>query len=97
MTILLALSTMLRVSEIASIAKSSIIFSERSLTFTLAKPRKWQPSGPLAGFHLRRLEDYSTCPLECLREYIGRTEVFRHKANESSRFISATFRHLPVS
>ena len=43
-TSLLALSTLLRVSEIAGIHKKCIIFSEESVEFSLSKPRKWQRS-----------------------------------------------------
>ena len=54
-TSLMALSTLMRVSEIAGIDKKSIIFSEKAVEFSLSKPRKWQRSGTLATFKLNKV------------------------------------------
>ena len=93
---LLALSSMLRVSEVAAREKTSIRFSEEAVKFALAKYRKWQRSGSLAKFTIRSLSEKSTCPVKCLGEYIGRSEKSRNGTNESSLFISTTPSHLPV-
>ena len=43
---LLAISTLLRTSELASLEKESLVFSETGAYLTLSRPRKSQRSGP---------------------------------------------------
>ena len=95
-TSLLALSTLLRVSEIAGIDKKSIIFSEEAVEFSLSRPRKWQRSGTLATFKLNKLKEENVCPVECLGHYIGRTERLRGQDNQDVLFISTTPPHHPT-
>lgn len=44
---LLAIASLLRTAELASIGKDSIIFTSDGVQFTLLRPRKSQSSGPL--------------------------------------------------
>ena len=77
LAVLLALSTFLRVSEIASIERSSIIVSESDVQFSLGKPRKTQKSGRLSLFSLKRLPDPLLCPVNCLGYYVYVTDPLR--------------------
>ena len=85
---LLALATLLRVSELASIAFSSVKLSQKSVRFALSKPRKAQRNGSLQTFTLAACPDQNTCPVETLRSYIVRTSVNRPPSPEGMLFIS---------
>jgi hypothetical protein len=65
---------LLRVSELASIPFASVVFLERSVRFSLSKPRKAQRSGPLPSFLLPVCPGPNTCPVEALKSYIARSE-----------------------
>lgn len=65
---LIALATMLRAAEIASIAGHTIAFSAESVTLTLTKPRKAQHSGALRSVELRSWDHADQCPVSCLRQ-----------------------------
>jgi integrase len=94
---ILALATMLRTAELASINKQSIQISEPSITFLLSRPRKPKKRGPLHSFTLRRLDNDRVCPVSCLSSYIARTQNIRPQANRGSVFISLKKPHSPVS
>ena len=85
-TILLALATFLRVSEIASIDFSSVKQSDTRIVFSLSELRKWQRTGSLQSFSLKLLEDDLICPVRTILEYIRRTADVR--GNCTSLFIS---------
>ena len=76
-TILLALATFLRVSEIASIDFSSVKQSDTRIVFSLSELRKWQRTGSLQSFSLKFLEDDLICPARTILEYIRRTAHVR--------------------
>lgn len=77
LSILLALSTFLRVGELAHIERNSIQFSEGEATFSLGQPRKTQKAGSLANFTLKRLPNSCLCPVDCLGYYVFLTDVLR--------------------
>ena len=85
---LLALASLLRVSELASINLSSIIFSNSGVTFTLLKPRKAQHNWPLQSIVIPGLPDSACCPVEAIRVYVDRTATHRNDTNINSLFIS---------
>nr|CAH0112881.1 unnamed protein product [Daphnia galeata] len=62
----IALVTLFRVSEIASISKDSAVFSNDGVSFSLSCLRKTQRSGGFQSFNLRRINDPLICPVECL-------------------------------
>jgi hypothetical protein len=68
---LLALATLLRVSEIASIAFASVELAGNTVRFLLSKPRKSQRSGPLQSFTLSACPDLNTCLVEASRAYVN--------------------------
>jgi hypothetical protein len=85
---LLALATLLRVSELASITFSSVVLSENTIKFSLSKPRKAQRSGPLQSFTLSACPDANTCPVSALRSYVNRTSVNRPPVQNGMLFIA---------
>jgi len=70
---LTALSSLLRVSEIASISRTSIHCSASAAIFSLSRPRKTQHDGPLQSISLPRLSG-RICPVDCLENYLGRSK-----------------------
>jgi hypothetical protein len=90
--ILLALTTLLRVSEIASIARQSITFFGDKVIFSLSKPRKAQHDGALHSLTLQKyLAEQKLCPVSCLGYYIYLTDVTRNDTN-SQLLLMATIR-----
>lgn len=79
MVTLLALTTLLRVSELASINLSLVRLSPLSVSFSLLAVRKAQRSGPLQSFSIRRFESSELDPVECVDVYMKRTEPLRPK------------------
>lgn len=72
---LLSLSTFARVSELASISRSSIQFSEWGSSFTLSKLRKSQRSGALPVVRFKKFTgDPRLCPVTCMKNYIQATD-----------------------
>jgi integrase len=96
LTILLALSTFLRVGELANIERNSIHFSETEASFSLSKPRKSQKTGPVANFTLKRLPNSQLCPVDCLGYYIFMTDVLR-TSSSSKLLVSFIKPHRPVT
>ena len=93
---LLALATLFRSSDLASVNFKSIVFTGNRVSFALNKLRKAQKSGSLQSFSLEKLDDELLDPVACLRAYILKTEMFRGPHNEGSLFISSVGQHNPV-
>lgn len=85
---LLALASLLRVSELASIDLPSVAFVDGRVRFSLLKPRKAQHSGPLPSFSLPELPDAGSCPVKTLKAYLDRTAPHRNDQNNKSVFIT---------
>lgn len=94
---LLALATMLRVSELASIDASSIRFDNDGVAFNLTKPRKAQRDGSLHSLFVRGIPDVLIDPVACCGFYRYLTDPLRHDGNSGSLFISLVRPHNPVS
>ncbi|KAI9565203.1 reverse transcriptase [Daphnia sinensis] len=85
---LLAVSTLLRVSEIASLDKQTLEFSSSGAKIALSRPRKAQTNGPLRWVSVAKYADNLICPVDCLRTYIYLTDVNRTEKNQQHLFIS---------
>lgn len=94
---LLAISTLLRSSELSSLEKESIVFSDAGANLTLAKPKKSQTSGPLRSVLLANFIDSKVCPVKCLKAYIFFTDFLRTPENKRFLFISLIQPFGPVS
>lgn len=93
----IALASLLRVSEIASIAKDSVIFSEHDVRFSLLKPRKSQKSGPLQSFCIKRATEPLVCPVDCIGQYVYRTDFIRNDDNMSNLLVALKKPHRKVT
>lgn len=87
LAVLLALATLLRISELASISRPSIAFSATGTSSSLLKPRKAQHSGPLRVVRIDRLANRTLCPVYCLGIYTHITDPLRTASNGSVLFI----------
>ncbi|KZS05295.1 Uncharacterized protein APZ42_031552 [Daphnia magna] len=88
---LMAITTLLRCTEIASIQTSSIVISATEASFLLGKPRKTQHTGPLTRISIPAWpRNESICPVACLKKYLSATDPVRNKSNASNLFISTT-------
>jgi len=94
--ILLALTTMMRISELASIDAGSIRFSTEGVAFSLLNLRKSQRSGSLHGFSVKCLPSGPSatafCPVQTLRSYLEATENRRTDAESRGRLFISTVR-----
>ena len=90
MVTLLALTTLLRVSELASIDLSSVRLSPLYVSFSLLAVRKAQRSGALQSFSIPRFELSELDPVECVDVHMKRTEPLRPK--ESPRLLIRCFK-----
>ena len=95
--VLLALASLLRVSELAAINLQSIAFSNNGVNFSLLKPRKAQHSGPLQSFFIPSLQVPGSCPVEAVRSYIDVTAPYRNSSNNCNLFISCIKPHRVVT
>ena len=86
--VLIALACFLRVSDLASIDRSSVIFSASGAQFAQHKFRKSQHTGPLPVFTLPIFPVANICPVGDLRVYLSRTEGRRGSDNINSLFIA---------
>ena len=77
---LLALTTLLRCSELVAIDHRSVVVTETAASFSLSKPRKAQHSGPLCTIRVERFEDALLCPVKCLTDYLDREATLRKTA-----------------
>ncbi|KZS07400.1 Uncharacterized protein APZ42_028944 [Daphnia magna] len=72
---LMAITTLLRCTEIASIQTSSIVFSATKASFLLGKPRRTHYAGPLTRILIPAWpRNESICPVACLKTYISATD-----------------------
>lgn len=93
---LLALATLLRVSEIASIAFKSILFSEAGVNVSLSRLRKAQRSGALQTLHIPSINVRGRCPVYCLKIYVTRTAALRNESNGDRLLIGINKPHKNV-
>jgi site-specific recombinase XerD len=78
LAVLLALSSLCRVSELASIVKDSIVIDDEQAKFSLSVPRKSQRASALQVITLKKLLPVSlACPVEALKQYLSVSEPFR--------------------
>lgn len=85
MVMLMDLTSLCRVSELASISRDSIAFSSRGVKLSLNRPRKAQHQAALKVFTLKR--PAFTCPVVCLEAYVKASDVFR-KNDQSLLFLA---------
>lgn len=78
----IALATLFRVSEIASIARDSVVFSNNGVSFCLSRLRKTQKSGGFQSFSLRRIDNTLICPVDCFGQYVFRSNFLRNANNQ---------------
>ena len=94
---LLALATLSRSAEIASIRLDSIKFSRDSVVFSLDKPTKTQRGVALRSFLVKRLPEINLDPVECLQCYVSLTAPLRDQSNNKILLVGAVKPHGPVS
>ena len=97
LTTLIALTSLLRVSEIAAIERSSVRFDDGAATLFLSKPRKTQHQGPLSSIKIPRCPDKLVCPVDCLGLYVYVTDPIRPASNVDRLLISNIAPYRPVS
>ena len=94
---LLALATLSRSSEIASIRFDSVVFYQDSVVFSLNKPTKTQKGVALRSLSIKRLPEIDLDPVACLKSYVDLTAPLRNQSNSSFFFVGAVKPHKPVS
>lgn len=95
---LLALTTLLRCAEIASIQIETIEFAGPKVYFDLGTLQKSQRSGPLMRLSLDEWsQNKAICPLTCLQSFIARTSNLRKPHNAKQLLIGSTKPHNPVT
>lgn len=94
--VLLALASLLRVSELVAIDLHSVFFSENGIKFTLLKLRKAQHGGPLQSIFIPSLSNVDCCPVQALKVYIDRTASIRDP-NINKLFVSTIAPHAGVT
>ena len=97
LTSLLALTTLMRVSDLAAIDYRSVKFEGDGVKFALRKLRKAQRSGALKSFALSKSRNSVLCPVQTLKEFLERTSRYRSPSNEESLLIALIAPHKPVS
>jgi hypothetical protein len=97
LVMLLALTSLFRVSEIAAIDFKSIVFSGPVVKFALSRLRKSQRKGSLQVFSLNRIgSSLLNCPVSCLERYIFVTSEFRKESANSSLILGLRSPHPPI-
>ena len=94
---IIALATLLRVSEIASISKDSVHFSSDGVSFSLSRLRKTQKSGAYRSFSIRRMENPILCPVDCLGHYVYTSDNLRSNSNQKYLLLGLRPPHKSVS
>ncbi len=98
LTTLLALMTLLRCAEIASIQTETIEFAGLKVYFDLGTLRKSQRTGPLMRLSLNECsQNKAIFPLTCVRSYTERTSNLRTPQNAKQLLIGSTKPHNPVT
>jgi integrase len=93
---LLALVTLMRISELASISCASVSLSSSKVSFSLLRLRKKQVSGPLENFSVPAFNGSLVCPVSCFSEYWKRTSSMR-AASCASLFVITKKPHTGAS
>lgn len=97
LVMLLALTSLFRVSEIAAIDFKSIVFSGPVVKFALGRLRKSHRKGCLQVSSLNRLNSSPLiCPVSCLERYIFVTRDFRNESTNSSLILGLRSPHPPI-
>jgi hypothetical protein len=97
LVMLLALTSLFRVSEIAAIDFKSIVFSWPVVKFALSRLRKSQRKGSLQVFSLNNLgSSLLNCPVSCLERYIFVTSELRKESENSSLILGLRSPHPPI-
>ena len=94
---LLALVTMFRTSELASIEFSSVSFSHSGVNFSLSRLRKSQRTGPLQSHSIASLDNANWCPVEAIKAYLSATKQFRDVSQAKNLFIGLVKPHRSVT
>lgn len=95
---LLALTTLLRGAELASIKFDSFFASRYRASFVLGRPRKSQRSGSLHSITVKAWRDNSIiCPVTALEAYIEHTTEIRRHSSGNALFIGCKKPHGPVT
>jgi integrase len=95
---LLALTSMLRVSEIASIDRQSVSITDDRASFSLSKPRKAQRVGALHTVSLDKFyNNPKLCPVSCLGHYLQKTDAIRSEVNNKLLFVAMVRPHKPIT
>lgn len=98
LALLLAITLMLRVSEIATISKQSVCITEEKVTFSLLKPRKAQKTGAPHSFSIKKFRaNPKLCPVSCFGYYVFLTDTMRSDLNSDSLFMALLKPHRPVT
>lgn len=97
LTTLLALSTRMRMSELADKDKNLISFTKDWASFTLSRPRKTEFNGPLQSFSLSTFPTRSIYPVACLGIYFVFSEYLGTEHNNDSLFVGLIYPNKPVS
>ena len=88
---ILALATLLRTSELASITFESISITPQKVSFALGRPRKAQRAGSLRLFCLSAFDVPNLCPVSCTSAYLQRT-ASRRGADNANRLLLSLIR-----
>lgn len=95
---LLALTSLSRCADLASIQLQSISFTDLDVSFVLSRPRKAQHSGPLHKLTIGVWrQNPAICPVNCLKLYINQTASMRRDSNKDLLFVGSNKPHNPVS
>jgi integrase len=97
MVTLIALATLMRVSEISAIVYKSVVFNNGGVRFSLESPRKTQKSGPLQTFSLAACADSKIFTAGAVKSYLEMTESLRTDVNMDRLVIAVIPPHKPVS
>jgi len=93
---LLALSTLSRTCELASISLKSISFSPNAVSFSLLVPTKTQKTGALKSLVIKRFSTDTLDPVACMAAYVGLTATLRNERNSDHLFIGSVRPYGPV-
>ena len=94
---LLALASLLRVSELTSINRRTIILNEEEAMCFLSRPGKAQHLGPLQSVSILRCHDKEICPVAGLEYYVIVTDPARNFSDGDEVLVTMTAPHRPAS
>ena len=97
LAMLLALASLCRVSELASIDRYSVVFLNNQAKFSLQKPRKSQRNSSLQVITLEKLLPLPlACPVETLKDFLSASDQLRQGEKAKSLFIGLRPPHSSV-